>query len=552
MNAAAGTGQERRPSLPRAGAVAALAAVLLLAAVVRCWRLDWGLDQRLSFPDEGALWNSYLFAFRSPRWEALFGHPLGYPPLYGYLIGLAVAGASVLGLVGPGQDLLAALLVARGVSAVAGLATVLLVWLLGTRGYGACAGLVAAAFVAAIPLEAMQTHYASVDVLLGALTALVLLAGNAFTQDRRPLLAFASGACVALAFATKYNALVLAAVPGWVVLEVAFAERSPRRVLVLGAACALGFGLTLVLVCPPWIFETRRIFGRVSWISDLATSPSWLPPNNHVTASVGWYGRPYLYQLVALLPFALGWPMYLAALAGVAVALGRRTTTDRVLLVSLAVLFFFVGRTRASYARYLIPLFPALALLAARALSELRVRAVARIVLCSLVVCYGFALGFSQVARFSYDQQIAVAQFLREALPAGAGAPPRIVVPWEMAGYYRLRQPLHRVGLEMATAAPGKWLAGRPEAFVLPEWYATSIRRDGGRDALRSDLERLESGALGYREAARWRSTYLQESLYTWLDPSFASALSMGEIGFRVYLRDDLVTAPPAPAEDRR
>ena len=30
--------------------------------------------------------------------------------------------------------------------------------------------------------------------------------------------------------------------------------------------------------------------------------------NNILAPAVGWYARPYLYQFVASLPFALGWP----------------------------------------------------------------------------------------------------------------------------------------------------------------------------------------------------------------------------------------------------
>jgi hypothetical protein len=121
-----------------------------------------------------------------------------------------------------------------------------------------------------------------------------------------------------------------------------------------------------------------------------------------------------------------------------------------------------------------------------------------------------------------------------------------------MENYFALREPLRRVGIRQRTAATGHWLDGRPEAFVLPEWRATSIRRDRKYASARHALARLESGRAGYREVGRWGSSYLQQGFYTWLDPAFATDLYMGEIGFRVYLRDDLVTVPPAPAADRR
>jgi len=79
------------------------------------------------------------------------------------------------------------------VAASAGIVTVALVAVLGWRFYGPRAGLLAAAIMAAVPFEAIQTHYASVDVLLGTTTALTLLAACAFTVERRPLLAARRG-----------------------------------------------------------------------------------------------------------------------------------------------------------------------------------------------------------------------------------------------------------------------------------------------------------------------------------------------------------------------
>ena len=538
--------------LGRGPAIALLAAILVLAAAVRFWRLGWGLDQRMSFPDERAFWESYLFAFSPPRWGSLFGHSLYYPTFYGYLSGAAVALAGALHFLAPSPDVFTALFVARAVAACAGLVTIVVVGLLGARGYGRDVAVVAAAIMAAVPFEAIQTHYASVDVLLGTTTALTLLASVVFLRERRASYAALSGACAALGFCTKYNAGVFVAVPAWVVLEDLWRERSLRRFVKLGGALLAGFLVTTVVVCPPWIFETAAVLRQLRWIRYQATNGGWLPEGNHVSATLGWYGRPYLYQLVAALPFVLGWPIYLASLLGVLYALRRRAPVDRVLLVSLAVYFVLLGQTTASFPRYLMPLFPALAVLGARALLALPLRGASRGALCVAIVAYGFALGFSQVDRFSYDQQFALADWLRRAFPRALYPIVRVAVPGAMQSYYGLRLPLNRIGIEHVPASTGHWLEARPEAFVLPEWLATSIRRDRNDPALQAELDRLESGTAGYHDVGRWRSTYLQESFYTWLDPAFASDLYVGEIGLRLYLRDDLLTAPPARAADPR
>ena len=536
----------------RGTTVAMLALLFALAIAVRFWRLGWGLDHRLSFPDERVFWESYLFAFSPPRWASLFGHSLYYPTLYGYLVGLAVAAASALGLVGSPPDVFAALRVARGVSACAGVATVAVVWLLARRGYGAKVALLAAALMAALPFEAVQTHYLSVDVLLGTTTALTLLASAAFTLERRAAYAAASGACAALAFCTKYNALVFVVVPAWVVLEDLWRERSLRRTATLALALAAGFVVATAVVCPPWFVETERVVGQLRWIKYQSSNGRWLPDGNHLSATLGWYARPYLYQLVAAMPFVLGWPLYLASLLGVAWALVRRSAVDRLLLIALAVYFPLLGQTTATFPRYLMPLFPALSVLAARALLALPIRGVLRGALSVAIVAYGFAFAFSQVDRFSYDQQLAVARWLGSTLARAPAVPSRVAVPGELGYYYMLREPLGDVGLRYVAARDGHWFDDAPEAFVLPEWLATCMHRDGSYAAAQPDLARLESGTAGYHEVARWRSTYLQQGLYTWLDPAFASELYVGEIGFRAYLRDDLITDARAPDEDRR
>jgi hypothetical protein len=190
--------------------------------------------------------------------------------------------------------------------------------------------------------------------------------------------------------------------------------------------------------------------------------------------------------------------------------------------------------------------------LAARALLALPIRDVARGALCVAIVAYGFALGFSEVDRFSYDQQFAVARWLGSALARSPVVPPRVAVPGDLAYYYMLRGPLRSAGLRHVAAADGHWLDGSPEAFVLPEWLATSLHRDRSHPAAQADLARLEAGTAGYHEVARWRSTYLQEGFYTWLDPAFASDVYIGEIGFRAYVRDDLITPARAPDGRRR
>ena len=533
-----GAGPSRREAPAGIVLWSALLAIFVVAAAVRFWRIGWGLEHQLAFADEVLVWPKYLFGFLPPSWDSLFGKPLPYPPLYGYLAGLSVAGAHAIGVIGPRHDLFDALLVARMLSAAVSLAAVAVVYQVGARAYGRCAGLLGAALLASFPRAALQTHYASVDELLVLTIALTLLAAYVLTVRRTPLVAFGCGVCVALAGATKWNGLLIAVCPLWALLEIALAERSVRRVVVLGAAFAAGVLLVLPIACPPCWLETDRVLESLGALRHLSASTTWRPPTNHLSPELGWYGRPFLYQLVAGLPFALGTPAYLVCVLGVAVALRRRTPADRVVLIGLVAWFVFIGRMEVTFQRYLEPLLPILAVLGGRGLAALRLPAAATVGIATAVVAYGVLLGGSQVARMSFDQQLGVAQWIATNYARGERARLRVAVPITKpaANWLQLDAPLRRVGVKLQKLPPERWLDDRPDVFILPEWFATSVRRDPARAALRDDLDRLEAGESGYREAARFDEGYFNDGFYTWLDPGFASDLWMGAIGFRVYV----------------
>jgi hypothetical protein len=124
--------------------------------------------------------------------------------------------------------------------------------------------------------------------------------------------------------------------------------------------------------------------------------------------------------------------------------------------------------------------------------------------------------------------------------PAGASKP-RVAYPQGLDPYYGLRQPIVWAGLLPLAAPSGRWFDERPEVFVMPELTAVRLRRDAPDSVDAQWLARLERGETEYRPARTWRSSYLQAGLYTWLDPAFVGDYAQGEIGFTVYMRDDLL-----------
>jgi 4-amino-4-deoxy-L-arabinose transferase-like glycosyltransferase len=199
------TGHERRGARATAGWLALGAVILAATAFLRFWRRSWALTDGTWFPDE-VLWANSANLFSPFRWGA-FVDPLHlrlpYPAGYAILTGVPLAVVRWLGVVAFADGKADAILVARAVSATAGVATVVLVGLYARRVGGAVAGIAAAALMAVVPLHAMQNHYASTDVLHATCVVLVMFAGHALVTRGTRTSADMLGAAAGLAFGTK-------------------------------------------------------------------------------------------------------------------------------------------------------------------------------------------------------------------------------------------------------------------------------------------------------------------------------------------------------------
>jgi hypothetical protein len=230
----------------------------------------------------------------------------------------------------------------------------------------------------------------------------------------------------------------------------------------------------------------------------------------------------------------LGWPLWLLALAGIAVALRRRSLPDWVLLVAIGTYFLSVGASPLMYPRYVLPLAPALLVLAARAGVEFAGRSAVRWTAVGVVWLYTFVLAAAQVSSVSLAQQKEVAEWIARRPGVWPGA--RVATPRRGAEWYSLTPFLERAGLEPVMAADDAWLRVPSDVFVVPELLAIGIRRDTPEGVLARQLSQLEAGEGGFHEARRWPLQYFQRGLYSWLDPGLSTVL--GPCGFTVYVRD--------------
>jgi 4-amino-4-deoxy-L-arabinose transferase-like glycosyltransferase len=525
----------RRPAA--AWELALLAAITLVAACLRFYRLSWGLEDGVYFPDEWVWWRrgAAFVPLSCDSFEAI-GLPMyPYPTLYGYAVGAVTALATAAGAMDPPSQPpahpdLEVIALARALAAAASVAAVALTGWLGARLYRWPVGLCAAALLAVTPLDAWQVHYASVDPLLALLGVAVLLPSHAYLERGGLLAAAGAGALAGLALAAKFTGGLAVAPVAFALLARAWRERSFAGLLRDGTVAVAGFAGALALACPPCVLEADRFLRAFNWVNHVVWSTDTFP-GARLAPSVGWYAKPYLYQLVAALPWSLGWPLYALALGGVGFALRRRTAADALVLAALVPYFLVVCAAPLAFARYLLPLVPGLLLLGARALCALpapRLRAAA------FAVCwlYSAALSFSQISGFSLEQQREVARWIAER-SRGAGPSARVVVPESMSGYDALLPFLHAQGLRPLKGREGEWWGRRAEFLVLPERLAALHLRGDPDGVLAQDVLRLRAGATPYREVARWPDRYPQRALYAWLDPGLHPAL--GAYGYTVY-----------------
>jgi hypothetical protein len=245
----------------------------------------------------------------------------------------------------------------RTLTALLCMVGVLVLFAVGRRLFGSREGLVAAAVLSFAFLAVAYSRQAVTDV--GALTgvALALLGAVRCAEGGGWRWFLLAGAGAGLALSFKYTA-------GLVLLPVGLAGllrlRTERSRAALGVAGATLVALFVFALLNPYLilnFDTFR--DKVVAQAEVAGS----------LQKAGQEGSAVLYYLDSL-GWGLGWAVALSALAGV-VILARRDWRRALLLAAFPVaLFVYLSLQSRYFGRWLLPAYPALALLAAVALVE--------------------------------------------------------------------------------------------------------------------------------------------------------------------------------------
>ncbi len=377
-----GTGQEQAATAPQASERPALSpgqrlisralrvapwhvALALVLATTLLLRL-WGIKQGLPYS-----YNVDEATHFVPRAIAYFSHDLNphyflNPPAYSYVLHIVFAlwfgsgDAVSRAYAGNPTEVF---VVARIVAAVLGTIAVWLTYLAGQRLWGRSVGVLAAAILGLAFLPTFYSHLALNDVPTLAPVALALYGTAGVVRWGRRRDYVLAGVGVGLAAATKYTGgVTLVCLLGAVVCDLAARPRlAPVRRLALALAVAL---LSFVVANPYSVLDFSAFQQGVTQQASLAAGQDPVKLGTRSGNGIGYY--------LWTLTWGMGWVPSLASLGGAALLLARRRIGLALVFIPAPIAFIiFMGGQQRYFGRWLMPIFPLIALVAAYGAVEL-------------------------------------------------------------------------------------------------------------------------------------------------------------------------------------
>ncbi|HEY2432460.1 MAG TPA: glycosyltransferase family 39 protein [Vicinamibacterales bacterium] len=342
--------------------------IVAAGAFLRFYNLGWGapyyhfhIDEHVVFAAADAMTRSFREAAMSPKF---FMYSPG--PMYVLLVVrklYEIAARHPLLLNAP-RDEVTFMIMGRLISAAVGTATIPVVYAIARRIGGVRAGLLAAALVAFGVMHLRESHFFTVDIPMTFFSVVTLYAlmrvlerGISLPRD------VAVGAAFAAALLCKYTAVFLAPVIGLAYvlaapsLDVAGMLRRAIRACVPGLIALVLFFVADPLPLLYWDKARTDIRDWVTAPLTGAWKPIW-------TAQFADVASPHLFWFTNLLWWGLGPAFELAGLAGVVWLFWKKERGAAVGAAFTVAYVLVAGRTITPFARYAVPLVPALAIAA--------------------------------------------------------------------------------------------------------------------------------------------------------------------------------------------
>ena len=344
-------------------------------------------------------------------------------------------------------------LMGRGISATLGVLTVWVVFAIGRHLAGIRTGLLGAAFLAFCAGHIQQCHYYTVDVSLAFWTTLAVYLILKLPSDRtRPYLV--CGLVCGMAAGTRLMAGMLCLPfllahlwPAQTPVETGEDQRGKRkrrsRWMAAGAIlvrdrlkraftprtllCA-AVVVAVAVACEPLLLKPGEFFSSKDMRNFLPSLKIAKGETVRIWALYDYATTPYLFFVTHLFRYALGTPLEIAALCGVALALWKRQSGWWVLLAWLGPYFYMVAGLHTKPIRYTVPMQPLMAVMGAWACMEaadwMRRRWKQFWVYAlpvALVVIPTAAYGIATARVYRSSSRFEAAGWIKRNIPEGAG-----------------------------------------------------------------------------------------------------------------------------------
>lgn len=339
----------------------ALAGILFVGFLLRLWGIRSGLPVALNLDEYAHFTVSAVKMFGGGHNPNYFQNPPGYTYLLQTILSVAYltppvgsTGASIQNAFN--TDATTIYTIARVTSAVMGIGASLALYFAGRKLWGTGVALAAAAFLTFTFLPVHYSHFALNDVptLLPLCIGLFGLSG--VILNGRALDYSIAGLGLGLATGTKYTAAALS-----VAIFIAWAThfyddreqgKKEFKYLVLAAGVAL---LAFVIVNPFAVLDHSKFLYDVRRQSDQSSSIAKLGTDD----TNGWFY--YAWTLF----WGFGAIPLLMSIAGAGLALKKDWRKSLPFVVFSLIVFLFMGKQLRFYARWMMPIYPVLAIFAA-------------------------------------------------------------------------------------------------------------------------------------------------------------------------------------------
>jgi hypothetical protein len=366
-NPASYSDSEHRVLRKSRGVILTLAAIFLLALVVRVWGISFGLPQRYQV-DESAY---VLAALELGQGNYQMAYPPLSPNLHQILLMGLYATWFLFQLVTGTVDSPSAFaqqykidpstfyLLTRGLTVFISLAGILMLFWLVRRLRGSATALVSVLFLALSFLDVRHAHFGEPYSLIALFCMAACVAAIQCSSTGKVRWIAVAGLASGIAIGLRYSVVSIALVPFLAVIHNTIQARANRRQwihLLVRSSVVLFVSLFVgsIIGTPALVVNTSNALAASNTQLSLAltTEGFW---GFQFTDWPTWrfYGT--------ILEMAWGWPLLLAAAVGLAKAINRRKYEDLLMLIfpaSFMVVLLLAPASSSAFARYLVPILP--------------------------------------------------------------------------------------------------------------------------------------------------------------------------------------------------